>query len=287
MTRNPHSFSAAQLLNVLSKRQLPHVCFSFSKLTAQVGFGSHIKLGEKDLSRELDALIVRPVGRGSIEELIFRMDLLDKLERLGVYVVNSANAIERCIDKYAVLAFLEENGLPVPKTVVTENVDEAVSAMNVLGGDIVVKPLFGSRGKGSTRIADKEIGYSAFRAVAFYHGIIYLQEFVQHGFTDIRAFVIGDRVVAAMRRVAQGWKTNCSQGARPEPLKLDKTMEDLAIRSSTLLECKVAGVDILESELGPAVIDVNSQPGWKGLQLVSKVKIADEIVSFVLSSIKK
>ena len=88
-----------------------------------------------------------------------------------------------------------------------------------------------------------------------------------HGTSDIRAFVIGDRVVASMRRVAEGWKTNYSRGAKPTPAKISREFEELAIKSSKAVGCKVAGVDILEGPEGPRIVDVNSQPGWKGLQV--------------------
>jgi len=162
-----------------------------------------------------------------------------------------------------------------------------LKAFDELGGDVVVKPLFGSRGIGSTRVRDAEIASTIFRNITFYHGVIYLQEFVHHGFSDIRAFVVGDRVVAAMRRVASSWKTNYSQGARPEPITLEKAIEDLAVKSAKLIDCKIAGVDILESPRGPLVVEVNSQPGWRGLQSVAKVNIADEIVNFIVSEVKK
>jgi RimK family alpha-L-glutamate ligase len=232
-------------------------------------------------------MIIRPIGRGSLEELIFRMDLLYRLQRQGLCIINPPEAIEHCADKYDILALLEENGLAVPKTCVTESVQEALKAFDELGGDVVVKPLFGSRGIGATRIADREIASSVFRAIAFYHGVIYLQEFVPHGCSDIRAFVVGNSVVAAMRRVARDWKTNYSQGARPEPIKLEKKIEEIAIRAAKLVECKVAGVDVLEGQKGPIVVEVNSQPGWKGLQSVTKIRIADEIVDFVLSEMRK
>jgi RimK family alpha-L-glutamate ligase len=231
--------------------------------------------------------MIRPIGRGSLEEIVFRMDMLYRLQRLGFYVINPPEAIEHCVDKYDILAILEENGIPVPRTAVTENVDEALKAFDELGGDVVVKPLFGSRGIGSTRVRDAEIASTIFRNITFYHGVIYLQEFIHHGFSDIRAFVVGDRVVAAMRRVASSWKTNYSQGARPEPITLEKDIEDLAVKSAKLIDCKIAGVDILESPRGPLVVEVNSQPGWRGLQSVAKVNIADEIVNFIVSEVKK
>jgi RimK family alpha-L-glutamate ligase len=175
----------------------------------------------------------------------------------------------------------------VPRTAVTENVEEAMIAFQELGSDVVVKPIFGSRGIGATRVTDKEIASTVFRSIRFYHGVIYLQEFIPHGFSDIRAFVVGGHVIAMMKRVADNWKTNYSQGARPEKAMPDNEIERLAVKSAKSIECKIAGVDILESPSGPIVVEVNSQPGWKGLQSVTKLKIADEIVDFVLSELKK
>jgi RimK family alpha-L-glutamate ligase len=287
VTRNKNSWSSSQLREALTKRKISHICFSFPQLVAHIGYKPHLKVGNISILEGLEALIIRPIGRGSLEEIVFRMDMLYRLQRLGFYVINPPEAIEHCVDKYDILAILEENGIPVPRTAVTENVDEALRAFDELGGDVVVKPLFGSRGIGSTRVRDAEIASTIFRNITFYHGVIYLQEFVHHGFSDIRAFVVGDRVVAAMRRVANSWKTNYSQGARPEPITLEKAIEDLAVKSAKLIDCKIAGVDILESPRGPLVVEVNSQPGWRGLQSVAKVNIADEIVSFIMSEVKK
>ena len=287
VTRNPNAYSSAQLRMALEKRGIPHVCFSFPWLVARVGYRPYLKVRDVDVLKDLNALIIRPIGRGSLEEVVFRMDLLYRLERLGFYVVNPPEAIEHCVDKYDLLAILEDNGVPVPKTAVTEDPDEALKAFHELGGDVVVKPIFGSRGIGSTRLTDPEVAYTVFRAITFYHGVIYLQEFVPHGCSDIRAFVVGSQVVASMRRVANSWKTNYSQGARPEPIKLDGQMEELAVKSAELIKCKIAGVDILESPRGPLVVEVNSQPGWRGLQSVTRVNIADAIVDFVLSELKK
>jgi RimK family alpha-L-glutamate ligase len=215
------------------------------------------------------------------------MDVLYRLQRACLYVINPPEAVEHCVDKYDILAILEESGLPVPRTATAESIDEALKAFDELGGDVIVKPIFGSRGVGATRVNDSEVASTIFRAIRFYHGIIYLQEFVHHGYSDVRAFVVGNRVVAAMKRVAEGWKTNYSQGARPVAIELDKTLVDIAVKSAKSIECKIAGVDILESHDGPMVIDVNSQPGWKGLQSVTRTNIAEEVVAFVLSDLKK
>jgi ribosomal protein S6--L-glutamate ligase len=156
-----------------------------------------------------------------------------------------------------------------------------------LGKDVVVKPLFGSRGVGATRITDPDIAARVFRTISFHHGVLYLQEFVAHGGADIRAFVIGDRVVASMKRVSENWKTNVSLGARPVALNISNELEDLAIRAAETIGCKVTGVDIIEGPDGPVLIELNSQPGWRGLQSVTKINIADEIISYIRSEIKK
>ena len=292
VTRNMEAWSSTQVREALSKRDIPYVCFTFPKLVARLAFKPHFKVqevtqqAEVKLLEELDALIIRPIGRGSLEELVFRMDMLYKLERLGFYMVNPPEAIEHCVDKYDILAILEDAGVPVPRTIATENVAEALKAFSELGGDVVVKPIFGSRGMGATRIMDADIADTVFKAITFHHGVIYLQEFVPHGHSDIRVFVVDGRVIAAMRRVAEGWKTNYSRGARPAPVTLSKEFEELAIKAARAVGCKVAGVDILEGPDGPKIVDVNSQPGWKGLQAVTKVNIANEIVNFMLSELK-
>ena len=285
VTRNKNSWGSTQLRETLRKRNIPHSCFSFPRLIARIGYKPYLNVGHASILG-LDALLIRPIGRGSLEELVFRMDVLYRLQRLGLCVINPPEAIEHCVDKYDILAILEENGISVPRTSVTENVEEALKAFDELGGDIVVKPIFGSRGIGATRVNDSEVASTIFRAITFYHDVIYLQEFVRHGFSDIRAFVVDDHVVAAMRRVANSWKTNYSQGAHPEPISLDKTLEDMALKSARLIECKIAGVDILESPRGPLIVEVNSQPGWRGLQSITRINIAEKIIDFILSELK-
>ena len=201
-------------------------------------------------------------------------------------VINSPSSIERSVDKYYALALLEEHGLPVPRTAVTEGHEEALKCFHELGGDVVIKPLFGSRGVGSTRISDPDVAARVFRTISFYHGVLYLQEFIPHGVSDIRAFVVGDRVVASMHRMAESWKTNVSLGAKPVPTNLDEELENLAVKAAEVIGCKVAGVDILEGPEGPLIVELNSQPGWRGLQSVTRKNIADEIVEFILSELK-
>jgi len=281
------AWSSTQLREALTKKEIPYECFTFPRLLAQIGQKPYFEVNKTRIIEELDALVIRPIGRGSLEELIFRLDMLYKLERQGFYVINPAEAIEHCADKYDILSILEDKNVPVPRTFVTESVNEGLKAFAELGGDVIIKPIFGSRGMGATRIMDAEIAATVFKAITFHHGVIYIQEFVPHGYSDIRALVVNNKVVAAMRRIAQGWKTNYSQGAKPSPLELTSNLEELAVKASASVGCKIAGVDILEGPKGPVIVDVNSQPGWKGLQMVTKVNVADEMVNFILSEIRR
>jgi len=231
---------------------------------------------------DLDAVFVRPVGMGSTEELFFRMDFLRRLERSGIVVINPPQSIERAVNKYNALALLEENGLPVPKTVVSTNVEEALRGFEELGGDVVVKPLFGSRGEGATRVTDPELALRAFRNLLYYRHAIYVQEFIPHENKDYRVFVVGDDVAASMVRSSNTWKTNIAQGARAEPFTPTERMQEDCLRACNVLGCEVAGVDVLPMKGGNYVFtEVNSQPGWRGLQSVTRRNIARLIARHV------
>ncbi len=286
ITINENGWCSNQLREAMKRQNITPVCFSFPQLVARVKYNPKASVGETNLLEDLRTLNIRPIGRGSLEEIIFRMDLLHRLERSGMLIINPPSAIERSVDKYHALTLLEEHGLPVPRTVVTESHVEALRSFHELGGNVVIKPLFGSRGIGSTRISDPDVATRVFRTVSFYHGVLYLQEFIPHGFSDIRAFVVGNRVIASMRRVAETWKTNVSLGAKPIPLKLNEKLANLAVRASKVIGCKVAGVDILEGPEGPVIVELNSQPGWRGLQSVTEINIADEIIHFILSELR-
>ncbi|MBS7623992.1 RimK family alpha-L-glutamate ligase [Candidatus Bathyarchaeota archaeon] len=286
LTRNESSWCSMQLKSAAIKCGFQPVCFSFSRLVARVGFKPEISVGDIDVLRDLKAIIVRPIGRGSLEEIIFRMDLLHRLKRLGLYILNPPHAIERSVDKYYALSLLEEAGLPVPKTVIAENAREALKAFHDLGGDVVIKPIFGSRGIGSTRVSDPDVADRIFRALEFHHQVIYVQEYVPHKNYDLRVLVLGERVLSAMLRISDLWKTNISLGAKPAPYKPTREIEDLAIKAAKAVGCELSGVDILESERGPLIVEVNSQPGWRGLQEVTSVNIAEEIIKYVISRVK-
>jgi RimK family alpha-L-glutamate ligase len=264
------------------RRQGAIPCFlPIAHLTAWVSGRIHLEARGERLE-DCQALMVRTIPTGSLEQIIFRMDALHRLENLGMRVINSPTAIERTVDKYYTSFLLADEGILTPRTFVTEDFDEALRAFGELG-DVVVKPLFGSEGKGMVRISEADTAYRVFRALELNRYVYYLQEYIPHNQEDIRAFVVGDRVVAAMRRKGAGWKTNVSQGAQVEPLTLSDTLCELSLRVARVVGTAYAGVDLLPSEDGRTyVLEVNSIPGWRGLQKTTSLSIADLIIEHVL-----
>jgi RimK family alpha-L-glutamate ligase len=231
---------------------------------------------------DCDAVLVRTIPMGSLEQIVFRMDALHRLENLGVRVMNTASAIERTVDKYYTSFLMADAGIRTPRTLVTEDFDTALAAFREMG-DVVLKPLFGSEGKGMVRVTDEETAYRVLRTWELNRYIFYLQEYVPHFQEDVRAFVVGDHVVAAMTRRGTGWKTNFSKGAKVEPAKLSPEMEELALRASREIQLDYAGVDLMRGEDGKTyVIEINSIPGWRGLQKTTSESIADQIVDHVI-----
>ena len=234
---------------------------------------------------DYDAVIVRKIPGGTAERVFYRMDVLHRLEDLGVYVINSPDAIEVAVDKFYTSARLEEAGIRTPRTVVTERFDEAMKAFEELGRDVVVKPLFGSLGMGMSRVSDVDVAYRIFRALEMTQGVYYIQECIPHGNRDIRAFVIGGEVVSSMMRTADDWKTNISAGGKAEPYDLEEELVELSVEATAAIGLEYSGVDILRSEDdGEAyVIELNSTPGWQGLQSVTEKDITALVVDYLLS----
>jgi RimK family alpha-L-glutamate ligase len=276
-----------RLARALRERGVEPVVAPITGLAAAVAGGDRLVAGGVRLD-DCGAVIVRAIPGGSLEQVIFRVDALHRLARLGVAVINSPRCVERTVDKYFTSTLLEEAGLPTPRTRVCERLDDALAAFEALGGDVVVKPLFGSEGRGIVRVSDPDLAYRTCRALEVTRSVFYLQEFVPHGGRDIRAFVVGGRLVAAMTRWAAGWKTNVSQGARTEPAVLPGARERLSVQAAALLEADYAGVDLLEADDGRIlVIEVNGIPGWRGLQQTTDVDVAGAIAEHAIAAVER
>jgi RimK family alpha-L-glutamate ligase len=281
----PNGWHTTALRQALTQRGIQAPCFPISRLTGHVGLLLHLTAGLDDDLARYDVIFVRTIPGGSLEQIIFRVDALHRLENAGVRVVNSPMAIERTVDKYYTSTLLEDAGLPTPRTIVSEQFDQAMAAFEALGRDVVVKPLFGSEGRGMVRVSDPDMAYRVFRALELSRSVYYVQEFVPHGHEDIRLFVIGPRVIAAMKRQGKTWKTNVAQGATAVALSPDDELTTMALRAAQAVGADYAGVDVLPvAGGGYTVIEVNGIPGWRGLRRATGVDAAEHLVSYVLES---
>jgi ribosomal protein S6--L-glutamate ligase len=229
--------------------------------------------------------VLRALGRFPLfETLLKRVAVMKQLLDQGVPVVNHPYTLLLARDKYTSLRLLASRGLPVPKTVVTEDPYEALHLVEQWG-KAVIKPLAGTMGLGSFMVSDVDTAYRVLELIASLRQPIYVQEYVEKkGNRDIRVFVVGDMVVAAAYRIARPgtWKTNVAQGARTEPAKIPPEVEELAIKAARALGLCYAGVDIAETSEGSYVIfEVNASPLWRGLYGATGVDPSDYIVSFL------
>ncbi len=233
-----------------------------------------------------DRAIVRTMPPGSLEQVIFRMDVLHRWQAAGIPVLNPPRAIEVCVDKYLATALLDAAQLPVPATITCQHADGALEAFESLGGDVVVKPLFGSEGRGMVRVTEREMAWRVFRTLERLGAVIYLQQFVPHEGYDLRAFVLGGQVLAAMRRRARGdWRTNVAQGGAAEVVTLTAEEERLALRAAAVVGAPACGVDLLPGKDGRTyVLEVNSVPGWRALAPATGVDVATELIRFLVES---
>lgn len=253
----------------------------YEGLVASIGQRSGLRSRAADLDRA-DAVLARIIPSGSLEQIIYRVDALHRLEDRGVRVMNSPRAIERTVDKFWTSALLEQCGLPTPDTIVCETPEEAVAAFRELG-DVIVKPLFGSMGLGMVRVSDEEMAFRVFKTIEQIRGVYYLQRAIEHEGRDIRAFVIGGRVLAAIERRSEGWRTNLSRGGTARPVELSEAWAGLAVRAAAAVGAEYAGVDLLPARDGTVyVLEVNGIPGWQGLQEATGIDVAGALVDHLV-----
>ena len=235
-----------------------------------------------------DAIVVRSLSGGSFEAVTLRLGILHAAGELGVMVWNDARAIERCVDKSMTSFLLARAGIATPPTWAVEarEAAAAIVAREAADRPLVLKPLFGSQGRGLRLIRTSD----DLPEPAVVNGVYYLQRFVgveQDGFRDFRLLVSGGRVIAAMARHSSGWITNVKRGARPVTVVANEEMRELALRAATAVGAAFAGVDLLYDVDGrPTVLEVNSMPAWSGLQKVTPFNIAAALAGDVIAAIK-
>lgn len=236
-----------------------------------------------------DAVVVRTMSGGTFEAVTLRLGVLHALRELGVMVWNDARAIERCVDKSMTSFLLSRAGIPTPATWATESYEQAytIAERETPEGALVLKPLFGSQGRGLKLIHRPEdlptIEQTPGR-------VYYLQRFIgverDSGYHDFRILVVQGRIVAAMRRHSNYWITNIKRGGRPVPVVINDEMKALALQAAMAVGANFVGVDIVYgTDERPAVLEVNSMPAWSGLQKVTSINIASVLADALLAAL--
>jgi RimK family alpha-L-glutamate ligase len=275
-----------QLCRAAAERGARATVMAYEPLVARMGTDAGT-LGPTDgpALQSADAVLARIIPNGSLEQIIYRVDALHWLEDAGIRVVNSPRAIERSVDKFYTTALLSRAGLATPDTVVCERSDDAIAAFRAMR-DVIVKPLFGSMGLGMVRVADEEMAWRVFRTLDQIRAVYYLQATIDHDGRDIRAFVVGDRVLGAIERTSPPcgpqWRTNVSRGGGARTVALPEAWVAMAIRAARAVGADYAGVDLLPARDGTVyVLEVNAIPGWVGLERATGIDVAGAILDLV------
>jgi len=215
-------------------------------------------------------------------------NIVKEFELNGIKSTASASGIVLSQNKVQSLQLLSKHKIPIPDTIFSVNPEDISNQINLLGGaPIVIKLLEGTQGKGVILADSIPSAKSIIDTFYGMHQRVLLQEFVKESKSeDIRAFVVGDKVVTAMKRIGakNDFRSNIHQGGRGEIAKLTDKEKEIAIKSAQLLNLPIAGVDLIRSKRGPLVLEVNSTPGLQGIETFTKVNVAEEIIKYIESS---
>jgi tetrahydromethanopterin:alpha-L-glutamate ligase len=230
------------------------------------------------------AVFVRGIAGGTLQQITTRLNVLHMLKALGVLIYNDGRAIERTVDKAMTSFLLHNHGIATPQTWVCESRKQAYEIISQ-HPQLVIKPLFGSQGKGVRLVDGKNLPLPM---DAFVDAVFYLQIFIEASH-DYRIFIVNNQVVAAMKRSGETWLHNVAQGARCENVideSADSDVLDIALQAASALDIAYCGVDVIRDINGKLhVLEVNSIPAWRGLQSVSKVNIAQSLVNDFLRNL--
>ncbi len=255
-------------------------------------FGLYLSQGEPDLTYRgkrlsyYDAVIPR-IGTSIT---FYGTSVVRQFEQMGTFCLNTADSIMASRDKLSSMQALSRHDVGIAQTAFVRNQSDILQAIQEMGGaPVVIKLLSGTQGIGVILAETNKVAEAIIETLSSVKQNVLVQKFVAESKgRDIRAFVVGDRVVAAMRRTAVGqeFRSNVHRGGRTEAVELDEAYERTAVRAAQILNLKVAGVDMLEGKDGPVIMEVNSSPGLEGIEATTKVDIAGEIVRFMEAQIR-
>lgn len=281
LSRSPRAYSTRRLREAALERNHKVKVLDTLRFSLEVEYGSpELYFGLKRLS-QYDAILPR-IGASVT---YFGTAVVRQFEQLDVYTPNPAHGISNSRDKLRALQILSRHDIGIPHTAFVRRKQDVLPAIERVGGaPVIIKLLEGTQGVGVILADSVKIAEAIIETLQSTKQNVLIQKFVgESSGRDIRAFVVGDRVVAAMRRTAQGgdFRSNVHRGGVAEPVDLDPAYTDTAVRSAQILGLKVAGVDMLEGKDGPQVMEVNSSPGLEGIEGATKLDVAGSIIDFI------
>jgi ribosomal protein S6--L-glutamate ligase len=286
LSRGPRLYSTRRLREAAVERG--HKVKVFDTLK----FGLYLRQGEPDLTyrgrhiSDYDAIIPR-IGTSVT---FFGTAVVRQFEQMGVFCLNTADSILASRDKLSSMQALSRHDIGIAETAFVRNQKDILQGIQEMGGaPVVIKLLSGTQGVGVILAESNKVAEAIIETLSSVKQNVLVQKFVSESKgRDIRAFVVGDRVVAAMRRsaVGQEFRSNVHRGGRTEVVELDEAYERTAVRAAHILGLKVAGVDMLEGKDGPVIMEVNSSPGLEGIEGATGIDIAAEIISFTEEQLK-
>lgn len=236
---------------------------------------------------EASGAVLRHLGIfRDFEQFLYRVWAARALEEAGIYVMNPVLPWVVAGDKMAALIKLVKANLPVPPTVVTENMFIGYRAVGEFG-KAVVKQLRGAMGYGVFLVDSPDVAFHVFSMLVNINKPIYVQKFLEKGPGDYRVVVVGGRAIGAEYRRAEGWKTNVAQGAAPEPTRITPEMEELAVKAVEVLGLDYGGVDIAETREGYYILEVNPTMSWQGFKAATGINPAEHVIDYLLEKTKK
>lgn len=280
---DPLDWTAQALLASFFKKGIDAFFLNFSELFASIDNGQSFSCSGIDLLN-LDALVVRDLGRRGPSDVAFRFETLQALQERGIAIINPPQAIARAANKFAASRVLQDAGVATPRTIVTNDVKEALKALQDYD-KAVSKPLFGYKGKEIILLEDGiEADLALLKDTVDKQGMIYLQEFIASDKPrDIRVFVVDGKVLGAIYRVAPPgqWISNLSRGGQAVACPITKELVELAAIAAKAVGSVYCGVDLLETSEGLSVIEVNGTPSGKGIFETLGVDVTEAIAEYV------
>ena len=272
------SWHVAELLKASSSNNIRAAVIDWEKIGSLA-----ISQGEKFWPNSLhtaDAILVRTMPAGTLEQVISRMDILARLAIRGSVVLNNPKSLESAIDKYVTTTRLIDAGIPVPPSAIVQSSADLEKCNVQFGGDVVLKPIFGSNGQGLFRLEGDTKPLPPFFSET---GVAVAQQYIANDGWDARILVVGTEAFAMRRIAADGeWRTNIARGGRAELFTPPSEWIQLAHAATQAVGAHIAGVDILPSRDGSIwVLEVNAVPGWRALQTVTSKNISAAILSTI------